>query len=337
MTNTSERKYTVCGLGNAIMDLQLRVSEQEFLDLGIDRAGMRLVDLEEQENLLRRFEHHIVKAASGGSATNTIIAMAQLGAKVAYGCCVGNDEYGQYYLRELRDLGVACEGVTIDELSTGTCVVLITPDAERTMNTHLGASAQFATEHVSTQAIADAQWLYIEGYLFSTECGQDAVKYAIRVAQENNVRIAVSFSDGFIVEAFRQPLLDAVEAADLVFANMSEAQHFVSCSDQHEAFDSLKKFVPNVVMTMKDKGARVCFGGEDVYVEGFPVEAVDETGAGDMFAGAFLYGITHGHSVEQSAKLGCLLASRVVTQFGPRLEVDPREIMSSCPEIQLLR
>ncbi len=330
-----KRRFHLYAIGNALIDLQYRVSESAIQELQLTKGAMRLVKGEEQAELIRRFINQDLNQASGGSAANSIIALAQLGGKAAYGCVVGDDSFGGFYLEEMELLGVELHNQALKNVQSGTCVVLITPDAERTMNTHLGASAYFGLEHVSEEHIADSEWIYIEGYLLSSPTGQLAASKATELAKKHGTKVAVTFSDGFIVDSFRQSLTDVVENSDLVFANLNEAKLFTGGEEAEDIFKRLCHVVPNVAMTMSEKGARVFFGGRDYRISAFETKATDDTGAGDMFAGAFLYGITHRWSPEDAGKLACFLASKVVSQLGPRLKTDVRALVSELPFVSL--
>jgi sugar/nucleoside kinase (ribokinase family) len=322
------RRYDVYGVGNAIMDLQLKVPEGDLEKLQLKKGGMKLVEPQEQKHLLEYYHGSDIHQASGGSAANTMIAIAQLGGFAAYGCTVGEDLYGNFYLREMEQLGVQLHTLPLSGQSTGTCVILITPDAERTMNTHLGASLCFDAEHVSEEILKDSDWLYIEGYLFSSPTGRSVVTRACELAKQHGVKVAITFSDGFIVEVFGEPLREAVRSADLVFANLNEARSFTGLQDPEEVFQRFAADVPAAVMTLSERGAKIRFDGQVYTVASFPTQAVDDTGAGDMFAGGFLYGITQGMSAEESGSLACYLASKVVSQLGPRLQCDVRELLT---------
>lgn len=317
-------QFNVYGIGNAIMDLQYKVNDADISRLGLSKSHMRLVTLEEQSRLLQEFVAQRINQASGGSAANTMIALAQLGGRGAYGCAVGDDAIGQAYLSELKELAIEVTTSPRKSQASGTCVVLITPDAERTMNTHLGASAEFSIADISEKHIQDSEWLFVEGYLFSTPNGRQAVEKAIEYAKIAGTKIAVTLSDAFIVNEFRQAVEHAVATADLIFANVNETKALTGESEERLAFKKLRERVPNLVMTMSERGATVSYGGAEKQIAPVPAQAVDDTGAGDVFAGGFLYGITHGLDGEVAGKLGCLLGSTVVSQLGARLSGDVR-------------
>ena len=316
------KKFDVYGMGNALVDVQFQVGEQALHDLELDKGGMRLVDTAQQNVLLDYCRHLSAHRASGGSAANSMIALAQLGGKAAYGCLVGDDELGRFYFDEMQSLGVHLHTPPVSGQPTGTCIILITPDAERTMNTSLGASGVFAVEHVTEDALKQATWLYLEGYLFSTPGGQAAVRRALELAKQHQVKVSLTCSDRFIVEVCGDALRAAVAECDLVFANQQEAGAYVGQERAEDIFPRFQDSAPNVVMTRGDQGAWGRFGGTTFQVEAVPVHALDATGAGDMFAGVFLYAITHGYTAEDAARLACQLSSKVVSQLGPRLHGD---------------
>ena len=321
------KKFDVYGMGNALVDVQFQVSEQALQDLGLDKGGMRLVDTTQQNSLLDYCKRLSAHRASGGSAANSMIAIAQLGGQAAYGCLVGDDELGRFYFDEMQSLGVRLHTPPISGQPTGTCIILITPDAERTMNTSLGASGVFAVEHVTEDALKQAAWLYLEGYLFSTPGGRAAVQWAIELAKKHQVKISLTFSDRFIVEAFGDALRATVAACDLIFANEQEAGAYVGKERAEDIFPLFQDSAPNVVMTRSEKGVWGNFGGTPFQVAAVPTQALDATGAGDMFAGAFLYAITHNYTTEDAAHLACLLSSKVVSQLGPRLHGDVKALL----------
>lgn len=316
------RKFDVYGVGNAIIDLQLKVTEADIVNLKLEKGAMRLVDGEEQRKLFSYLGAKTEKQSSGGSAANTMIAVAGLGGSVAYACTVGSDAFGEFYFEEMKQLGVSLHTKPKDGMQTGTSVILVTPDAERTMNTNLGASVALEPTDLNEEQIASSTWLYVEGYLFAQENGRAVAQRAIELAKRHGTKVAVTFSDGFIVDVFREPLEKALSSADLIFANLNEGSRYTGKTAKSDILSELGKKVPNFVLTLGSEGVVCRYEGQESSVSAYPVKSVDETGAGDMFAGAFLYAITHGWDSERASRLGCYLASRVVSQLGPRLEGD---------------
>lgn len=309
----------VVALGNALVDAEFQVTEAELEKTGLRKGGMTLASSDEQRHVLELLSYLESSRSSGGSAANSIIAVGQFGGKAAYKSLLGNDELGHFYAQEFKDLGLELYAAHSDDEPTGTCVVLITPDAERTMQTSLGVNTNFSAEHLEEEAIARAHWLYIEGYKFTEQSGAEAIERAIFYAKKHHTKIAVTFSDTFIVQGFRDILNKAAAEADLIFCNEFEAKAYAGTETAEEAFHSLASNMPNVAMTMGDKGSRIKVGNTVVDVRAFDTSVVNTNGAGDMFAGAFLYGITHNLSPEQAGRLASYASSKVVAQHGARL------------------
>jgi sugar/nucleoside kinase (ribokinase family) len=328
---THMKPFTLCGLGNAIIDIFVEVSEAEFASLGFERGGMVLVDVAEQKTLLDRYQKHEPRLVSGGSVANSVIAFSQLGGRAAFIGCVGDDRYGLFYVSEFEELGIEIGNPIIFNESTGTSVCLVTPDAERTMRTCLAVASHLAARHVDEMRIKNSEWLFIEGYVFANpETGQTAIQEAVRVARLHGTRIAITCSDAFVVQVFGDALHAALQHADLFFCNESEACAITGASTAVDAFDKLKGKVPSVVVTNGPHGAHIRHGGVEAHVPAYPSEPKDLTGAGDMFAGSFLYGITHGVPPEQAGRAAAFLAHKVITQVGARLHSGTRQYWDEC-------
>ncbi len=322
------KQFNVCGLGNAIVDIFLEVSDEDFATLGFERGTMRLVDLEEQQQLLQRFHdgQHDLKLVSGGSVANSIIGLSQLGGTGAFIGCVGDDRYGLHYAEEFEQLSIDMGNPILVGETTGTCIAVITPDAERTMRTCLAVSSHLAARHVDRARIAAAEWLFIEGYVFANpETGQHAIRDAIRAAQENGTKIALTCSDGFIPEVFGEPFREALASSDLLFCNAPESVAVAQANSASEAFSKLQSMVPNCVVTDGPNGAFVRFDGQESHAPAVRCDPKDLTGAGDMFAGAFLYGITHGLPPATAARGANFMCHKVITQVGARLHHSAKE------------
>ncbi|MEO8467067.1 MAG: adenosine kinase [Gammaproteobacteria bacterium] len=325
------KKLQICGLGNAIVDIFVEVTEKDFGSLGFERGGMQLVDHGEQKGLLDRFQKREPKLVSGGSVANSIIAFSQLGGQAGFIGCVGDDRYGLFYTQEFEELGIDIGNPIMVGEGTGTCVCLITPDAERTMRTCLAVSSHLAARHVDEKRIADSDWLFIEGYVFANpETGQTAIKRAIEVAKKNGTKVAITCSDAFIVHVFGDALREALKSADLFFCNESEACAVTGASTAADAFSKLKGIVPSAVVTNGPHGAFIRYAGTEVQVPAFPSTPKDLTGAGDMFAGAFLYGVTHGLSPEKAGRTAAFLCHKVISQVGARLHQGTKQLWQEC-------
>ncbi len=325
------KDFQICGLGNAIVDIFVEVNEKEFKGLGFERGGMQLVDHKEQKTLLEKFHTREPKLVSGGSVANSIIAFSQLGGAAAFIGCVGDDRYGLFYANEFEELGIEIGNPILVGEGTGTCVCLITPDAERTMRTCLAVSSHLAARHVDAERIKNSDWLFIEGYVFANpETGQTAIREAISIAKKNGTKVAVTCSDAFIVNVFGDALRDALRHTDLFFCNESEACAVTGASTAEDAFAKLKGVVPSTVVTNGPNGAFIRYAGTEVHVPAFPSTPKDLTGAGDMFAGAFLYGVTHGLSPEKAGRTAAFLCHKVISQVGARLHHGTKQFWQEC-------
>lgn len=311
--------YNVYGVGNAIMDMQVRCSD-EFLALaGIEKGIMTLVDEERQKHVLDALADHQVNYCSGGSAANTIVGIADMGGTTAYACKTAVDGFGEQYLDEMKKIGVAIE-VAASAGQTGSCVVLITPDAQRTMLTNLGISASLSAADISESEIAKAEYVYVEGYLFAGESTRSAALRAIELARKNNVKVALTISDPFLIDICRDQFRSLIETSvDLLFCNEEEARALTGLEDPIDCAHAIHKHCANVALTLGKNGSIIMHQGEALPVEGVIVEAIDTTGAGDMYAAGVLYGITNGLTWQQAGHLGSHAAARVVSQLGARL------------------
>jgi sugar/nucleoside kinase (ribokinase family) len=314
------KDFQVCGLGNAIVDIFVELPEAEFAATGFERGTMRLVEGPEQQELLTKFHAQEPRLASGGSVANSLIGFSQLGGKAAFIGCIGDDRYGLFYQSEFVQLGIELGNSLIVGETSGTSVCLITPDAERTMRTSLAVASHLAAKHIDERRIASSEWLFVEGYVFANpETGQGAIRKAIEVAKAHGVKVAVTCSDAFIPHVFGDPLKEALAHADLLFCNAAEAVALTGAGSAHAAFAALATVVPNVVVTDGPHGAHVRWHGEESFAPAFACEPKDLTGAGDMFAGAFLYGVTHGVPAAKAARAANFLCTKVITQVGARL------------------
>ncbi|MBL3657685.1 adenosine kinase [Fulvivirga sediminis] len=327
-----KKKYDVYGMGNALVDIVTEVNDQFLEKYNVEKGLMTLVEEERQFELMNAINLPNADKKCGGSAANTIIAASQFGGNCFYNCKVSNDEMGDFYLKDLKENGVDTnlqEG-SREEGITGKCLVMTTPDANRTMNTFLGISTTFSKEQVDASKIKDSSYLYIEGYLITSENGQEAMKYAKKIAEDSGTKVALTFSDPSMVKYFKEPMQQVVGASvDLLFCNEEEAMLFTGESTLNEAREELKKVAKRFAITMGENGATIFDGDTFIDIEPYEVKAVDTNGAGDMFAGAFLYGITNGHSYAEAGKIASLASSKIVSRFGPRLELhEAKEILS---------
>ena len=315
--------YNVYGIGNALVDEEFEVSDDFFAHEKITKGQMTLMDSESQTVLLERLTARFAlkKRAGGGSAANTMYAISQFGGTCFYSCKVASDDYGDFYLQELGDLNIHTNlGAERDYGVTGKCLVMVSPDAERTMLTCLGISEQLSPAELNLEAIRDAQYVYLEGYLVTSDTGRQACIDARKVAEANGVKTSITLSDPAMVQFFRGGLEDMIgNGVDLLFANDVEAEAWTSKDDVREAAIGLHEVAKVVVITLGAKGALVYDGNAFIDIAPNPIQAVDSNGAGDMFAGAFLYAVSAGHDYATAGKLASRAAATTVSHFGPRL------------------
>lgn len=317
------KQYNVFGIGNALVDIVTEVNDQFLADHSIEKGLMTLVDEERQTALSNAINMDASNMKCGGSAANSIIAVAQFGGSSYYSCKVANDELGQFYSKDLKSNGVHSnlDNQELESGITGKCLVMTSEDASRTMNTFLGITSNYSRTEILEEALKDSQYLYIEGYLVTSENGQDAMKYAKQLAEANGVKTALTFSDPSMVKYFREPMQSVVgSGVDLLFCNEEEAMLYTGTDNLQEAREALKRDAKRFVITLGENGAMIYDGDTFIDIEPYKVNAIDTNGAGDLFAGAFLYGITNGRSYADAGKLASLASSKVVAQFGPRLE-----------------
>ena len=320
------KTFQVVGIGNAMVDV-LSHAEEEFLAAnGIGKGIMQLIDMPRAVDLYSRIGP--AKEISGGSAANTIAGIAHLGGRTAYVGKVKDDQLGTIFAHDLRAQGAVYETPMAPKgngQETGRCIVLVTPDGERSMNTYLGWSEFLTSADIFEEQMAQAEWIYLEGYRFDGPDSHEAFAKAIRSCKGAGGQVSVTLSDPFCVErhrdAFRKMI---VEDVDLLFANRAELLSMYQTEDFAAALTQAASDVAIVACTEGDKGAHILWLGQHWHVPAIPTQIKDATGAGDLFAGAFLWGMTNGHDLETAGRMGCIAASEVISHIGARPEADLR-------------
>ena len=318
--------YHIYGIGAALVDTEIAVSDADLTAMAVAKGVMTLVDEPRQAQLISYLSDHLVAShrASGGSGANTIIAASYFGCDNFYSCKVADDDNGRFYLQDIKDSGVDYpQHLPAEQGITGKCLVMITPDAERSMNTFLGISETVSVNELNREAIAAADYVYIEGYLVSSDSGRAAAIELRRLAQASNTRTSLSLSDPAMVQFFRDGLEEMIgEGVDLLFCNRDEAIGFTQTHSLDDAIEALKKYCKTFAVTCGAQGAMLFDGEKLLTIAAYPTTAIDTNGAGDMFAGAFLYAITHGHDFQTAGDFASYASAKVVAQFGPRLEAE---------------
>tara|TARA_R110001592_G_scaffold66678_2_gene204845 strand:- start:9165 stop:10154 length:990 start_codon:yes stop_codon:yes gene_type:complete len=325
-------RYHVYGLGAALVDTEIEVNDDFLNQAKIEKGLMTLVDEARQSELLSLMKSHLVGStrSSGGSACNSIIAASYFGAKTFYSCKVANDDNGRFFQDDTKAAGVSTPNLTLPQGTTGKCLVMITPDAERTMNTFLGISETLSSNELDAEAIANSDYVYLEGYLVTSPSGKAAAIKAREIAEQHKVKTALSLSDPGMVQFFKDGLKEMIgQQVDLIFCNKDEALGWTNTDNIQDAAEAMKSSARTFAITLGAEGALVFDGSTLTQVSGSSAKAIDTNGAGDMFAGAFLYAITSGHDFPTAAKLANQAAAQVVSQYGPRLKPEQHASLKS--------
>ena len=316
------KQFQVYGMGNALVDYEIETDRVELIELGIDKGLMTLIDSERQQVLFDAVGRRTYSRACGGSAANTIIGAQTLGANCFYSCKVANDETGLFYRDDLLAHNV-CSNLAVEELPdglTGKCLVFITPDADRTMNTFLGITSELGFSQVDIEALSNSEYLYIEGYLAGSETALTAAVETMQLAKKMNIKTSFSLSDPNMVKFCRQGLEAIIgDGVDLLFCNYDEATEFTNTNNLNDAIKILSSQSKILVITLGADGAVIVSESKRIDILGNAVNAVDTNGAGDLFAGSFLCGLTNGLNLKQCGELASFASAQLVTQFGPRL------------------
>jgi len=314
--------YDIYAIGNALVDSEYEVSDALLQSMGVSKRHMTLIDTPQRAELLGHVKHVQPRQTGGGSAGNTVVALAQLGGRAFYSCKVAHDSLGDFYVKDLQAQGVDTNltHTRASEGQTGSCMVLVTPDAERSMCTFLGVSAELDDTALQPHAIAKSKIYYMEGYLAASPTGLAAALKGRQIAQDAGVALALTLSDVSMIQ-FCKSGLDAMlgDGVDYLFCNQEEAQVWCGTEDLEAVKTSLKKLAKMVCLTRGSEGCEILTADAAWSVPADKVKAIDTNGAGDMFAGAFLYAITRGYSPERAANLGNHAAAAVVSQHGNRL------------------
>ena len=328
--SAAEPDIDVLGIGNALVDVLSPESDDLVVSLGMIKGSMGLIDEERMAEIYAAMGPGT--ELSGGSAANTMAGIASLGGSAHYIGRVRDDQLGSVYTHDIRSIGV---GFTTPRATsgpaTGCCLILVTPDAQRTMNTFLGASSLLGPEEIDADLIGRARVTYLEGYLYDRPEAQHAFELAASAAHDHGRQVALTLSDVFCVERHRDAFRNLVAGhIDILFANEPEILSLYQVADFEEAAAAVRAECPLAVLTRSEHGAVVVTPGERVAVPAQPVEhLVDTTGAGDQFAAGFLHGLVTGRSLEVSARLGALAAAEVISHLGPRPQVSLRELAAA--------
>jgi sugar/nucleoside kinase (ribokinase family) len=321
-------RYDVLGIGNAIVDVLARTEDDFLVKQGMNKGSMALIDEARAQAIYEAMGPAV--EISGGSAANTIVGLASLGGRGAFVGRVKNDDLGHAFSHDIRAAGVSfTTSPTTSGPSTGRCYVLVTPDGERTMNTYLGAAQDLHPADIDEGMIASSAIVYLEGYLWDPKNAKDAFLKAAKVAHQSERKVALSLSDAFCVDRWRDEFLQLMRSGtvDLIFANEAELQSLYQTSDFDSAVKALRNDIDIAVVTRSEKGCLVIGPDGTEAVPAFPVKkVVDTTGAGDLFAAGFLSGLARGADDRTCGRLGALAAGEVIQHLGARPEVSLKDL-----------
>jgi sugar/nucleoside kinase (ribokinase family) len=319
------KTFHATGVGNAMVDILARVEDAFLADNGVQKGIMQLIDADRAIQLYDRMGP--ATEISGGSAANTIAGLGMLGARAAYVGKVRNDQLGAIFAHDIRSLGVTFDTPlapkSLEGEETGRCMVLVTPDGERSMNTYLGVSAQLSPGDIDEAQMADSEWIYLEGYRFDGFDSQEAFHKAIRAVKRAGGKVSITLSDPFCIERHRDAFRRLVrEDVDLLFANEHEIVSLYQTETVEAALKIAQSEVDLTACTIGPRGVHVATRTEIIDVPAAPMPRLDATGAGDLFAAGFLYGLTHDRDLAVSGAMGCLAAGEVISHIGARPQQD---------------
>jgi len=316
------KQYQIYGMGNALVDFEIETTVEILNSHNIDKGIMTLIEEDRHHQLYDHFSSQSHTRACGGSAANTILGAQMLGSPSFYSCLVANDETGEFYKQDLLAKGVD-SNLNYEELPngiTGKCLVFITDDADRTMNTFLGITGDISYQQIDEEALKQSKFLYVEGYLAGSPIALEAAAQTMKFAKDNSIKTAFSLSDPNIVNFCRDGLETIIgDGVDYLFCNEDEALAYTKATTLSEAISSLTNISQTLIVTLGAKGSIIVNDGQTTEIAGVTVKPVDTNGAGDLFAGSFLHGLCSGLSLSKAGELASFASAQLVTQFGPRL------------------
>lgn len=324
------KRFDVTAIGNAIVDVLAQADDALLAQHKLTKGAMTLIDAADAERLYGIMGPG--KETSGGSAANTVAGMAALGSRAAYIGKVADDQLGDIFAHDIRAIGVTYDTPRLTEgLSTARSLIFVTPDAQRTMQTFLGATTQLGPEDVNMEYITSSKVLYLEGYLWDQPRAKKAMRDAAVKAHEAGVKVALTLSDGFCVARYRDEFLDLAENhVDILFANESEILSLYQVEQFDHALQEVRAHCEIAALTRSEKGSVVVNGSEVHVIDAEKgVKVVDTTGAGDQYAAGFLYAYTHGYDLAICGKLGGIMAAEVIGHLGPRPEADVKQLAAA--------
>ncbi|MAF50237.1 MAG: adenosine kinase [Rhodospirillales bacterium] len=325
----AETRFDVTGIGNAIVDVLTQADDSFIQEHGLEKGAMTLIDTETADRIYGDMGPAV--EVSGGSAANTIAGLASLGAEGAYIGKVAKDQLGEVFAHDIRASGVSFETPPLEgNAATARSMILVTPDAERTMQTYLGACVELGPDDVPEDLIAASEVVYLEGYLYDPPHAKDAFVKAARIAEAAGRKVALSLSDPFCVERHRAAFIELVDNhVNILFANEDEITSLYQAESFDDALQHVHGHCDIAALTRSDKGSVVVANGEVHVIDAEPVaNVVDTTGAGDSYAAGFLFGLTRGDDLAICARLGGILAAEIIGHYGARSEANLKQLVA---------
>tara|TARA_Y100000768_G_scaffold320711_1_gene256548 strand:+ start:1688 stop:2680 length:993 start_codon:yes stop_codon:yes gene_type:complete len=319
------KKTLICGIGNSLVDSEYKVSDKELISLSLTKGCMELNNADNHIMLADTMKktHGIVKKMPGGSVANSLYTLSQFGLDVSFTGRVSNDDVGTSFMKSLKDVGMEIFINQVNHGITGECLVLITPDHERTMYTHLGVSSELCKDDINKDAIINSKYLLIEGYLVTSEDTKEAALSSLDIAKENNVKKIITLSDPNIVNFFKDDMMQIVKKNfDIIFCNKQESLNISSSDNINSAMEFLKKFSNEVVITSGSEGAYVSYKNELFHMPSIKAKPIDLTGAGDMFLAAYMSARVANKSISEGISFANKCSGRIIEKYGAKFDTD---------------
>ena len=328
--NNKKKDIDLVGLGNAIVDIIVNVEDQ-FLEVNnLKKGSMNLINSNESKDLLENCQ--VIKKVSGGSSANTVVCLAELGDNVQFIGRVKNDYFGKFFSTDIKKSNTIFNTPPMNEgPSSAHSIIFITPDAQRTMCTYLGASVEFEPKDINYNSIKKSKYLYLEGYLWDSELAKNAFIKAAKIAKESNTKIILTLSDSFCVDRHRESFLELIDNyIDVVFCNESEVLSLFKKNDLQSCKKLISSICELVIITLGSKGSLVINKGESEEVKPKKLgNIIDTTGAGDLYAGGFIHGLIKNYALKRCGEMGSICAGYIITQLGSRSNIDLQNLIHS--------
>ena len=323
-----KKDVDLVGIGNAIVDIVTNVDDQFLKKNQLQKGSMNLINLDDSSEILKGCE--IIKQISGGSAANTVVSLANLGNNVEFIGRIKDDDFGNFFSQDIKESGAIFNSKAIEtKKSSAHSIILITPDAQRTMCTYLGASTHFEPNNINYDSIKNSKYLYLEGYLWDSELAKKAFIQAAEIAKESKTKIILSLSDSFCVDRHRESFLNLItEFVDILFCNEAEIKSLFKEVDLNKCKLEIQSLCELAVITLGEKGSLIICKNNVEEIKPFIFgKLLDTTGAGDIFAGGFIHGLINNYSLNNCGNIGSICAGYIVTQIGSRPQINMKDMI----------